>query len=47
MDAGEILNGTTNGTHHSMADLRFFCSLKHGEEKAKLFYVANAERMGL
>jgi len=30
-----------------MTELRFICSLKHGEEKAKLYYVANAERMGL
>ncbi len=30
-----------------MADLRFFCSLKHGEEKAKLYYVANTEGMKL
>lgn len=28
-------------------DLRFVCSLKHGEEKAKLYYVANAEGMSL
>ncbi|MED4633229.1 hypothetical protein P9443_09935 [Peribacillus frigoritolerans] len=26
-----------------MTGLRLFCSLKHGEEKAKLYYVANAE----
>ncbi|MDQ7861855.1 hypothetical protein RCO48_15420 [Peribacillus frigoritolerans] len=42
----KILNGTTGHTTTWLI-YDFFCSLKHGEEKAKLYYVANAERMGL